>query len=270
MATILHSRDCRRVTVSWTPPVKFTSYEESTVPAEAMSPPPAGPSPKLVTVNVNTGSALDAVRSYINGTARSDDALTEARTAASEFGLLYPDAATGEFLTFLAARPVAGAQPGAVVMSPACGVIGLHLFAGFPEGTGHVTCIDPEVEHQKLAKQAFTSAGRRPTSFRFVPSSPLDGIVRLATDSYDLIIADVDPELLTTAVDSSLPALRQGGVLVLLDALLDGAPGDPARTDRQAEAARAVEAHLAGLRDTGTVETARLPLGAGMTVVTRR
>ena len=225
-------------------------------------------------MNVNTGSALDAVRTYINGTAASDDNLDRAQTAADEFGLLRPDAATGEFLSFLAARATGSTQPSAVVMSPACGVIGLYLFAGFrgagKEPVGHVTCIDPEAQHQKLAKEAFTSVGLRPTAFRFVPSAPLDGIGRLATDSYDIIVADVDPELLSAAVDNALPALRTGGVLVLLDALLDGAPGDPARTDRQTEAARAAEVHLRELVDAGTVSTSRLPLGAGMTVITRR
>ncbi|WP_297008575.1 O-methyltransferase [uncultured Corynebacterium sp.] len=225
-------------------------------------------------MNVNTGSALDAVRTYINGTAASDDVLDRARTAAAEFGLLYPDAATGEFLSFLAARSAGSAQPAAVVMSPACGVIGLHLFAGFRgvdgEPGGHVTCIDPEVQHQKLARGAFTSLGLRPTAFRFVPSAPLDGIGRLAADSYDIIVTDVDPELLSAAVDAALPALRPGGVLVLLDSLLDGAPGDPSRTDRQTGAARAAESHLRDLVDAGTVSTARLPLGAGMTVITRR
>ena len=76
-------------------------------------------------MNVNTGSALDAVRTYINGTAASDDNLDRAQTAADEFGLLRPDAATGEFLSFLAARATGSTQPSAVVMSPACGVIGL-------------------------------------------------------------------------------------------------------------------------------------------------
>lgn len=225
-------------------------------------------------MNVNTGSALDAVRTYINGTAASDENLDRARTAAAEFGLLCPDATTGEFLAFLAARATGPAQPGAVVMSPACGVIGLHLFAGFQgvgrEPVGHVTCIDPDAQHQKLAREAFTSVGLRPTAFRFVPSAPLDGIGRLATDSYEIIVADVDPELLSAAVDASLPALRPGGVLVLLDSLLDGAPGDPARTDRQTDGARAAESHLRELVDAGTVSTARLPLGAGMTVITRR
>lgn len=233
-----------------------------------------GPEPfTLVPVNVNTGSALDAVRAYINATISTDAGLTEARAAVSEFGLLCPDPATGEFLAFLAARSAGGAQPSAVVMSPACGVIGLHLFSGFNDGSGtpngHVTCIDPESHHQQLARQAFTAAGLRPTSFRFVPSAPLDGIVRLAAESYDIIVADMDPELLTAAVDASLPALRRGGVLVLLDSLLDGAPGDPTRTDRQAEGARNADAHLRELAEQHTVVTARIPLGAGMTIITR-
>lgn len=227
-------------------------------------------------MNVTTNSALDAVRSYINTTASADAALVEARAAAAEFGLLSPDSASGEFLSFLAARSFAGgpesreSQPAAVVMSPACGVIGLHLFAGSPTSDGHVTCIDPEVQHQQLARQAFTSIGLPATSFRFVPSAPLDGVARLAPDSYDIIVADVEPELLSASVDAALPALRRGGILVLLDALLDGALGDAARTDRQAEAARAAESHLRELNEAGTTATARLPLGAGMTIITRR
>lgn len=233
-------------------------------------------------MNVTTNSALDAVRSYINDTACIDAALVEARAAAAEFGLLSPDSATGEFLSFLAARSFAGSsesrepresresQPAAVVMSPACGVIGLHLFAGSPISDGHVTCIDPEVQHQQLARQAFTSIGLPATSFRFVPSAPLDGVARLAPDSYDIIVADVEPELLSASVDAALPALRRGGTLVLLDSLLDGALGDAARTDRQTEAARAADTHLRELNEAGTTATARLPLGAGMTIITRR
>lgn len=227
---------------------------------------------KLGPVNVNSGSALDAVRAYVNDTAASDDALTEARTAAAEFGLACPDPMTGEFLSFLGARASAGPQPSAVVMSPACGVIGLHLFAGFRSDTidGHVTCIDPEVQHQQLARQAFTAQGLRSSSFRFVPTAPLDGITRLATESYDIVVADVDAELLTATVDAALPSLRAGGVLVLLDSLLDGAPGDPARTDRQTLAARAAQDRLGELSEAGTVAVSRLPLGAGATIITRR
>lgn len=223
-------------------------------------------------MNAEPRSALDSVRDYVNATAATDDPLTAARDAATEYGLLTPDAMTGEFLTFLAAQSTgparaagAGAAPTAVVMSPAYGVIGLHLFAGFPQG-GHVTCIDPEVQHQNLARHAFTSAGVKSNAYRFLPSAPLVGVSRLATDAYDIIVSQSAVEHLTATVDASLPVLRPGGVLVLLDSLLDGTLADPDRSDRQGRAAREAEEHLAALED---VTVARLPLGAGATVVTR-
>jgi predicted O-methyltransferase YrrM len=232
-------------------------------------------------VNVNTGSALDAVRAYVDATAVVDDPLAEARTAADEYGLLTPDAMTGELLTFLAARAAAssaagtsgtaaGEQPTAVVMSPAAGVTGLYLFAGFGESggrnRGHVTCIDPEAAHQHLARQAFAAADIRPSAFRFLPSSPLEGVTRLAVDSYDIVVSDCPVELVAATVDAALPALRPGGVLILLDSLLDGTAADPARTDRETTAVRDTQQQL---RDRTDLAVARLPLGAGATLVTK-
>jgi predicted O-methyltransferase YrrM len=226
-------------------------------------------------VNVNTGSALDAVRTYVNTTADIDNPLTEARTAADEYGLLSPDAMTGEFLTFLAARAasaaaLAGEQPTAVVMSPAAGVTGLYLFAGFGDAegknAGHVTCIDPEATHQHLARRSFTTAGIRNGAFRFLPSSPLEGVTRLAADSYDIIVSDSAVELVRATVDAALPVLRPGGVLVLLNSLLDGAAADPSRTDRDTTAVRETQEFL---RDLENVTVARLPLGGGATLVTK-
>lgn len=219
-------------------------------------------------MNATSSSASDAVREYVNGTAVTDDHLAAARDAATEYGLTTPDAMTGEFLTFLAAR-IQTTPPSAVVMSPAYGVIGLHLFGGFAIAGGHVTCIDPEVQHQHLARHAFSAAGVKSNAFRFLPSAPLDGVTRLANDSYDLIISESEVEHLTATVDAALPALRPGGVLVLLDSLLDGTLSDPDRTDRQVRAARDAEEHLAQLDADGVLTTARLPLGAGSTIVTK-
>ncbi|MEJ6548047.1 MULTISPECIES: O-methyltransferase [unclassified Corynebacterium] len=215
-------------------------------------------------MNAESSSALDAVRDYVNATAASDEALDAARDSATEYGLLTPDAMTGEFLTFLAAQ-VTTAAPTAVVMSPAFGVIGLHLFAGF-SGGGHVTCIDPEVQHQVLAREAFSSAGVRSNAYRFLPSAPLVGVSRLATDAYDIIVSQSMTEHLSATVDAALPVLRPGGVLVLLDSLLDGTLADAGRTDRQARAAADAEEHL---RTMDGITVARLPLGAGCTVITR-
>ena len=55
-------------------------------------------------MNALPSSASDAVRDYVNDTAVADDHLVAARDAAAEYGLTTPDAMTGEFLTFLAAR----------------------------------------------------------------------------------------------------------------------------------------------------------------------
>lgn len=221
-------------------------------------------------VNAATPSPTDAIRDYVSTTSAQDDTVASAQEAAEEFGLATPDAITAELLTFLAARAagsaaVAGHTPTAIVMSPACGVLGLHIFRGFSD-TGHVTCIEPEVQHQNLARQAFTDADVRSNMFRFLPSRPLDVVGRLAPESYDLAIADVVEEDLVAMCESTLPALRPGGVLVLLDSLLDGLIADTSRSDRQSQAAREADAALRALDG---VRISRLPLGAGLTLITK-
>lgn len=214
-------------------------------------------------------SPEESIRAYVASTTPSDEVVDAANEAAAEFGLSTPDALTAEFLTFLSARAAgngaqAGHTPTAIVMSPACGVIGVHLFRGL--GAGHVTCIEPEVQHQQLARTAFQSAGVRSNSFRFLPSAPLDVVGRLAQDSYDIAVADAAEEDLLRTVESTLPALRPGGILVLLDSLLDGLIADSSRTDRQTVAAREADA---ALQEMDGITVSRLPLGAGVTLVTK-
>lgn len=220
-------------------------------------------------VNAAQNSPLEAIREYVDHTSTNDEIIVAANEAAEEFGLARPDAITAEALTFLAARAAgtaaqAGHTPTAIVMSPSCGVIGLHLFRGL--GAGHITCIEPEVQHQKLARAAFEAAGLRSNAFRFLPSAPLDVVGRLAQDSYDIAVADSAEEDLLRTVEATLPALRPGGVLILLDSLLDGLVDDDSRTDRQTQAAREADE---ALREMEGVTISRLPLGAGMTLVTK-
>ncbi|WP_295642547.1 O-methyltransferase [uncultured Corynebacterium sp.] len=220
-------------------------------------------------MNASSTTPERAIVAHVNRTANHDEALLNAVEAAEEFGLVYPDTITGEFLTFLSAHAsgaagLAGYTPTAIVMASASGVVGSFLFAGMPEG--HLTCIEPEVQHQQLAKEAFAAAGKRHNNYRFLPSNPLDVVGRLAQESYDLAVAEAAEEDLIPLVKATLPALRPGGVMVLMDSLVDGLIGDDSRTDRQTTAAREADEYL---RELETVKVSRLPLGAGLTLITK-
>ena len=106
----------------------------------------------------------------------------------------------------------------------------------------------------------------RNNMFRFLPSTPLDVVGRLAQDSYDIAVTDCPEEDLLRTVEATLPALRPGVVLILLDSLLDGLLGDTSRTDRQTVAAREADETL---REMEGITVARLPLGAGATLITK-
>lgn len=220
-------------------------------------------------MNASSATPEQAIVAHVNNTAAHDEALLNAIEAAEEFGLVYPDTITGEFLTFLSAHAggsasSAGHTATAIVMTNAAGVVGSYLFAGMPQG--HLTCIEPEVQHQQLAKEAFAAAGKRPNDFRFLPSAPLDVVGRLAQESYDLAVADAAEEDLIPLVKATLPALRPGGVMVLMDSLVDGLIGDESRNDRQTASAREADEFLLEME---SVKVSRLPLGAGLTLLTK-
>ena len=227
----------------------------------------------FVIVNAASESPFEAIRAFVSATADTNDVIESAEEAAREFGLLTPDAMTSEFLRFPAAQAAgeaasSGHTPTGIIMSPACGVLGLHVFEGINAAsqTGHLTCIEPEVQHQQLAKKAFADAGQRPNTFRFLPSSPLDVIGRLAAESYDLAVAECAVEEIQPLVEQTLPALRVGGVLIVLDTLLDGLVADDERTDRQTNQARQADEAIRFLE---SARVARLPLGAGATIITK-
>ncbi len=198
---------------------------------------------------------------HINATSVADEALAGARDDAAEFGLSIPDAVAGDTLTTLAALASARRPdgPAAVAATPAVGVVGLHLFAGMPDNAV-LTCIDPETEHQKLARDAFRRAGIGPSRHRFLPSRPLDVLGRLAPGAYDLIYADVSPAEISAFRERAWPLLSDGGVLIFAGVLLDGTIADESRRDRDTNAAREAEKHLLERED---ALVARLPIGSG-------
>ncbi|GAA4794026.1 O-methyltransferase [Corynebacterium canis] len=213
-----------------------------------------------------TDTALDSLHAYITSTIEVPPALAAARRDAKEFGVTVPDVLTGSLLSTLAAGAATPDNASAIVVTPAAGVVGLHILEGLgPDG--HLTCIDPETELQAQARITFRHAGYRPSAVRFLPSRPLEVMNRLAADSYNFIYGEVRPTELKTFFTIAWPLLEEGGVVVLADALLDGTLSDETRRDRDTSAARETDQLLHELSD---AVVSRLPLGAGMTIVSKR
>ena len=179
---------------------------------------------------------------FINATTDESDAMGFARDAADELGLTAPDELTASFLTTISSSYCR--DKSAVVVSPSACVSGLAILAGMGSN-GHVTCIDTEAIHQRVARQAFTAANVRSNQYRFLPSRPLEVMTRLA---------------------EALELLEPGGLIILADILLDGTIANPARKDRDTAAARRLDE---ALRDREDIYLSRLPLGAGMVLISR-
>ena len=213
--------------------------------------------------NSQTNStAVKALTDYIVRTTDTNEYHTRARSDAEEFGLSYPDEPTGQLLSTLAALSVSESNQAGIAATPASGIVGLYLLDGLgPDG--HLTCIDPESEHQSNAKDVFRAAGY--TQFRFLPSRPLEVMGRLAPNSYRIVVGDLSSPDLPAFIDLAWPLLQPGGILVLLDCLYDGLLTDP--SDRDMAAAREADEKIRALDD---ALVSRLPLGSGVTLAVKR
>lgn len=223
--------------------------------------------------NSANSSAFSTMNDYIAERSPGSDGdefqrgLGQARLDAEENALPAPSYAVGSLLTALAA---AGSPAhGAVAVTPAAGVVGLHILHGLPE-KATLTCIEPEAEHQAGARDAFRTAGYASSRARFLTARPLDVMSRLAPSSYHLVYADVAAVDMSVLLRAAWPLLAPGGTLVVADSLLDGTLADDSRRDRDTEAARALWADADALAESDGAVVTRLPLDGGLTLVTRR
>lgn len=195
-------------------------------------------------------------------------AMATAREHANEYGLSSPDESVGALLSTLAAASRSEKSSGVIAISPASAVTALYLAAGISDQHS-ITCIDPEVEHQKAAKTALQQAGYGSAKARYLTSRPLDVLGRLAADSYHVIYADVAPLDMRATFEACWPLLTQGGTIVFAHSLLDATIADENRVDRDTVAAREMFAYINDL-DTTEHVVAHLPIAAGLTLITRR
>ena len=109
-------------------------------------------------------------------------ALAQASQEAAENGLRAPSAIVGSLLSTLAAASASGASQGAVCVTPAAGVVGLHILRGLPEKST-LTCIEPEAALQSAAKEAFKQGGYTGSRARFLTARPLDVLGRVLPEA---------------------------------------------------------------------------------------
>ncbi|MDX6216237.1 MAG: hypothetical protein QOG99_1821 [Frankiales bacterium] len=186
-----------------------------------------------------------------------DAPLTAARARAAEVGVPCVDPVTGSLLRLLAA---VGAAKAVVELGTGAGVSALWLLRGMtPDGV--LTTVDPETEHQRLAKQSLNEAGYGSGRVRLIAGEALNVLPRLSDGAYDLVFCDAARSENLDYLAASLRLLRPGGVMVFAGALAGGRVADPAARDAEAVSLREL---TRAVREEERLTPALLPVGPGL------
>ncbi|MGB8650313.1 MAG: O-methyltransferase [Mycobacteriales bacterium] len=199
----------------------------------------------------------DAVTEWLEAWLPEDGALTAARARAAEVGVACVDSTTGAALRLLAA--VNGARS-VVELGTGAGVSALWLLRGMrPDGV--LTSVDPETEHQRLARQSLVEAGYGTGRVRLIAGRALEVLPRLSDAAYDLVFCDAVRSENADYLAAALRLLRPGGVVAFAGALAGGRVVDPSARDPETVALREL---LKTVRETERLTPALLPVGGGL------
>ena len=203
-------------------------------------------------------TAVD-VAGWVHAWLPEDAPVLAARSRAAEMGVGAVDPTTGALLRLLAASCQARAV---VELGTGAGVSSLWLLRGMlPDGV--LTSVDPDTEHQRLARQSLVGAGYGTGRVRLITGEALAVLPRLSDGAYDLLLCDAVRAENADYLAASLRLLRPGGLVVFVGALADGRVADPAARDPETVALR----ELARLvRDHDRLTPALLPVGSGLLV----
>ena len=186
-----------------------------------------------------------------------DAPLTAARSRAAEVGVPCVDPVTGSLLRLLTAASAARAV---VELGTGAGVSALWLLRGMaPDGV--LTTVDPETEHQRLAKQSLLEAGYGSGRVRLIAGEALNVLPRLSDGAYDLVFCDAVRSENLDYLAAALRLLRPGGMVVFAGALAGGRVADPAARDGEAVVLREL---TKAVREEERLTPALLPVGPGL------
>lgn len=186
-----------------------------------------------------------------------DEVLLGARERAAHLGCSSVTPAVGATLRLLAAT--AGVRT-AVEIGTGTGVGSLWLLAGMdPDGV--LTTIDTELEYHKAARTAFTAAGIKPVRCRAITGQAQEVLPRLADGSYDLVVIGSGQGNLGSYVEQAQRLLREGGLVVIENALGNGRVADPANREESTTELRTLHRFFL---DSPQWLPALLPVGNGL------
>jgi len=186
-----------------------------------------------------------------------DEVLANARSRAAEVAAVPVGSGAGAALRFVAsileARNV-------VEIGTGCGISGVWMVRGMrPDGV--LTSVDIEVEHQRLAKQAFDEAGIASQRVRFIPGAALEVLPRLTDGHYDLVFCDGDKQEYPQYLEQALRLLRPGGVVAFDNSLWHDRVADASARDADTLAIREM---LAAVAEDENLTQVLLPVGDGL------
>ena len=189
------------------------------------------------------------------------EAISAARAQSLEVGIEPVSPAVGAQLAVIAAASGAGSI---IEIGTGAGVSGLWLLRGAPEAV--LTSIDSEIDHQQLARAAFTSAGVPANRARLIAGRALDVLPRMNEASYDLVLIDADAASVIEYVEHGLRLARPGGTVLVAHALWRDRVSNPAQRDDTTTAFRTL---LAEIAKSDAVVAALTPVGDGLLQITK-
>lgn len=191
-----------------------------------------------------------------------DEVLDDARRRSEEVGVTPVSPGAGAALRLLASVIEARSV---VEIGTGTGVSGIWLLRGMrPEGV--LTSVDSEAEHTRLARQTFAQAGVVTQRTRLITGRALDVLPRLADGVYDLILCSGDKQQYAAVIEEAVRLLREGGLLVVDNALWGDRVADPAQRDPVTVAIRQA---VKGAGQDERLLSALLPVGDGLLVARR-
>ncbi len=138
-----------------------------------------------------------------------------------------------------------------------------------PEDGSIVAC-DVSEEYTAVARRYWAEAGvaDKITLVLAPATETLPGLIADGqAGTYDLAFIDADKENYDSYYESCLELLRPGGLILIDNVLWSGAVADPARTDTDTSALRALNAKL---KDDQRVTISMIPISDGVTLALKR